>query len=159
MTADMLTSDTADTLTVRAAVKEDIPAIAALEQLCFSVPWSEGALADTLASPHARLFCAELGGAVIAYGGCYLLGDDADITNIATHPDFRRRGAAAAVLQVLSDCAKAHGMQAIHLEVRASNAPAIALYERFGFAVDGIRKNYYKNPTENAVLMTLSLQE
>ena len=157
MTADTVTPRTADAMTVRAAVKEDIPAIAALEQMCFSVPWSEGALADTLASPHARLFCAELGGVVIAYGGCYLLGDDADITNIATHPDFRRRGAAAAVLQMLTDCAKEQGMQAIHLEVRASNTPAAALYERFGFSVDGIRKNYYKNPTENAILMTLSL--
>ena len=50
-------------------------------------------------------------------------------------------------------------MRAVHLEVRQSNIPAVALYERFGFSVDGIRKNYYKNPTENAVLMTLSVQE
>ena len=146
-----------DDILVRGAVKEDIPAIAVLEQLCFSVPWSEKALGETIASPHARLFCAVLDGTVIAYGGCYLLGDDADITNIATHPDFRRRGAAAAVLQALTACAEEAGMQAIHLEVRASNAPAIALYEHFGFSVDGIRKNYYKNPTENAILMTLSL--
>ena len=149
----------ADAAIVRAVTADDIPALAALEQLCFSEPWSEGALADTLASPHARLFCAELGGAVIAYGGCYLLGDGADITNIATHPDFRRRGAAAAILRTLTDCAKEHGMRAVHLEVRQSNIPAVALYERFGFSVDGIRKNYYKNPTENAVLMTLSVQE
>ena len=148
---------TSDAITVRAATEDDIPAIAELEQLCFSVPWSEKALRETLSSPHARLFCAELGGVVIAYGGCYLLGDDADITNIATHPDYRRRGAAAAVLEVLTACAKEAGMLAIHLEVRASNAPAIALYEGFGFSVDGLRKNYYKNPTENAVLMTFSL--
>ena len=144
-------------ITVRTARCEDIAAIAELERLCFSVPWSEKALRETLSSPHARLFCAELGGVVIAYGGCYLLGDDADITNIATHPDYRRRGAAAAVLEVLTACAKEAGMLAIHLEVRASNAPAIALYEGFGFSVDGLRKNYYKNPTENAVLMTFSL--
>ena len=146
-----------DAITVRAASEEDIPAIAELEQLCFSVPWSEKALRETLSSPHARLFCAVLGGVVIAYGGCYLLGDDADITNIATHPEYRRRGAAAAVLEVLTACAKEAGMLAIHLEVRSSNAPAIALYEGFGFSVDGLRKNYYKNPTENAVLMTFSL--
>ena len=83
-----------DAITVRAATEDDIPAIAELEQLCFSVPWSEKALRETLSSPHARLFCAVLDGVVIAYGGCYLLGDDADITNIATHPDYRRRGAA-----------------------------------------------------------------
>ena len=147
-----------DILTVRAAAEADIPAIAVLETLCFSSPWSEGALRDTLASAYARMFCAELDGTVIAYGGCYLLGDDADITNIATHPDYRRRGAAALVLQTLTACARDCGMHAIHLEVRQTNAPAIALYEGFGFSVDGIRKNYYKNPTENAVLMTLSLQ-
>ena len=60
---------TSDAITVRAATEEDIPAIAELEQLCFSVPWSEKALRETLSSPHARLFCAELGGVVIAYGG------------------------------------------------------------------------------------------
>ncbi len=146
-----------DSVYVRAAEEADIPAIAVLEKLCFSAPWSENALTDTLRSPYAKLFCAELDGAVIAYGGVYLLGDDADITNIATHPDCRRRGAAAAVLGALTAYAKERGAYALHLEVRQSNAPAIALYERFGFAADGIRKNYYKNPTENAVLMTLSL--
>ena len=146
-----------DSVVVRAAEDADIPAVAVLETLCFSIPWSEKALSDTLHSPYAKLFCAELDGQVIAYGGVYLLGDDADITNIATHPDYRRRGAAAAVLQALTAFAREHGSSSLHLEVRASNVPAIALYERFGFAVDGIRKNYYKNPTENAVLMTLSL--
>ncbi len=146
-----------DSVVVRAAEDADIPAIAVLENLCFSAPWSENALSDTLHSPYGKLFCAELDGQIIAYGGAYLLGDDADITNIATHPDHRRRGAAAAILKTLIAYANEHGVGALHLEVRASNAPATALYERFGFAVDGIRKNYYKNPTENAVLMTLSL--
>ncbi len=147
-----------DSVCIRPAEDADIPSIAELETLCFSAPWSEGALRDTLNSPYARLFCAVDGGSVIAYGGVYLLGDDADITNIATHPDHRRRGAAAAVLETLIAYAKEHGAQAMHLEVRESNVPAITLYEHFGFAADGIRKNYYKNPTENAVLMTLSLQ-
>lgn len=148
----------ADGVTVRAACEQDLPVLAMLEARCFSSPWSEQALRDTLSSPYAKLFCAEADGAVIAYGGLYLLGDDADITNIATHPDHRRRGAAAAVLEALIAHAKEHGMQAIHLEVRETNAPAITLYEKSGFTVDGIRKDYYKNPTENAVLMTLSLQ-
>ena len=146
-----------ESLCVRTAEDTDIPAIAVLEQLCFSSPWSETALSDTLHSPHARLFCAESDGTVMAYGGVYLLGEDADITNIATHPEFRRHGAASAVLETLIAFVREHGVLALHLEVRASNDAAIALYERFGFSVDGIRKNYYKNPTENAVLMTLSL--
>lgn len=146
-----------DTVTVRPAAEDDIPAIAELEQLCFSSPWSEGALRDTLHSPYACLVCAEQNSTVIAYGGLYLLGDDADITNIATHPDMRRRGAASAVLEWLQTYALAHGAAALHLEVRLSNTNAIALYESRGFRTDGIRKNYYKNPTEHAVLMTCSL--
>ena len=136
-----------DIIRVRAAAEEDIPAIAELEQRCFSSPWSERALLDTLQSPHAHLVCAEQNGTVIAYGGLYLLGDDADITNIATHPDMRRRGAAAAVLEALRTYAKEHGASALHLEVRASNTGAITLYETRGFQTDGIRKNYYKNPS------------
>jgi ribosomal-protein-alanine N-acetyltransferase len=146
-----------ETLCVRTAEEADIPAIAKLETLCFSSPWSETALTDTMHSPHAKLFCADIDNTVIAYGGVYLLGEDADITNIATHPDHRRHGAASAVLQSLIAYVKDHGVLSLHLEVRSSNSAAITLYERFGFLTDGIRKNYYKNPTENAVLMTLSL--
>ena len=146
-----------DSLCVRIAEDADIPTIAVLEKLCFSLPWSETALSDTLHSPHAKLFCAEMNDTVMAYGGVYLLGEDADITNIATHPDHRRHGAASAVLRSLIAFVKEHGGRFLHLEVRASNSAAIALYEQFGFSVDGIRKNYYKNPTENAILMTLSL--
>lgn len=148
-----------DAVEVRFAAEQDIPALAALENMCFSSPWSETALRETLASPHAKLFCAERSGEIVAYGGVYLLGDDADITNIATAPAFRRQGAAAAILWALTAYTAEHGVRAVHLEVRESNAPAIALYEKFGFAVDGIRKNYYKHPTENAVLMTLSANQ
>ena len=146
-----------ETLCIRTAEEADIPAIAKLETLCFSSPWSETALTDTMHSPHAKLFCADIDNTVIAYGGVYLLGEDADITNIATHPDMRRRGAAAAVLEALRTYAKEHGASALHLEVRASNTGAITLYETRGFQTDGIRKNYYKNPTEHAILMTCAL--
>ena len=144
-------------ITVRRAGEADVPAIAALERACFSEPWSEGALTDTLRSPYAVLFCAVLpdeAGTIASYGGLYLLGEDADITNVATHPAYRRRGAAAAVLEALLDCARAHGVCAVHLEVRRPNAAAAALYRAHGFTVDGTRPRYYKNPSEDAVLMT-----
>ena len=142
-------------ISVRTACEADLPAIAEIERQCFSVPWSEGALADTLHSGYAHLVLAQDGDTVIAYGGIYLLGDDADITNIATLPSHRRRGAASAILSALEDCAFSRGAAAVHLEVRQSNTAAAALYASRGFTVDGIRRNYYKNPTEDAVLMTL----
>ena len=144
-------------ITVRAASCEDIAAIAELERLCFSVPWSEKALSETLQSPHARLFCAEDACGIIAYGGMYLLGDTAEITNIATHPGHRRRGAASAVLCALMAAAADAGAERICLEVRASNTPAEALYASHGFVLDGVRKNYYKQPTEHAHLMSRAL--
>ena len=99
-------------ISVRTACEADLPAIAEIERQCFSVPWSEGALADTLHSGYAHLVLAQDGDTVIAYGGIYLLGDDADITNIATLPSHRRRGAASAILSALEDCAFSRGAAA-----------------------------------------------
>ena len=144
-------------ITVRQAEAADVPAIAALERVCFSDPWSEGALNDTLCSPYAVLFCAmfpDEGETIASYGGLYLLGEDADITNVATHPAYRRRGAASAILGAILDYARAHNVRAVHLEVRCSNTSAAALYRSFGFTVDGTRPRYYKNPSEDAILMT-----
>lgn len=172
---------------VRRVEKRDIPAIAAIERACFSEPWSETAIDETLSSPYAYLVCAvitdEESGEehICAYGGLYFLGGDADITNIATLPAYRRQGLARAVLMALVHGAQLHFAQekrcgdvqseagtsaavcedvpAIHLEVRASNEAAMALYEAFGFVRDGVRRRYYKNPIEDAVLMSRVLKK
>lgn len=130
---------------------------AELEKLCFSEPWSENSL-GLLTREGGIGFAAVCDGVLAAYGGMTHVLDEGQITNIATHPDHRRRGLAEAVLGALFDYSKAHGLKEIFLEVRKSNAPAIALYKKCGFESVGERKNFYRSPTENAVLMKKILQ-
>ena len=131
-----------------------LASVAALEKEAFPHPWSERSLA-LLCGPTAFGFACLEGERVVAYGGILTVLDEGQITNIATHPDHRRHGAASAVLRSLIAFVKEHGGRFLHLEVRASNSAAIALYEQFGFSVDGIRKNYYKN--SDAILMMKEL--
>ena len=102
---------------------------------------------------------AERGGQAVGYVGCQTVLDEGYITNVAVSPDCRRQGIARALIAKLTDEARAAGLAFVTLEVRASNAPAIALYEGAGFGRVGVRKNFYTAPTEDAVLMTLFLKE
>lgn len=135
-----------------------VTALAEIERLCFSSPWSEEALAEELSNPCARFFVAEEDGQAIGYIGCLFVADEGDITNVAVHPAHRRRGIAARLLDALLDAAADERIEAIHLEVRASNVPAIALYESRGFRPDGVRPRFYTRPTEDAVLYTLKTE-
>ena len=90
------------------------------------------------------------------YVGCQTVLDEGYITNVAVSPDFRRRGAARLLIAELIARAKEKGLAFVTLEVRESNAPAIALYAGVGFAPVGTRKNFYSNPAENALLMTIN---
>ncbi len=138
---------------------DDVPAIAALEAMCFSEPWSEASLYDTLSSPDAMLVCAVLAETVIGYGGIYLspaVGDfpgEGNITNIAVLPAYRGRGIGRTLLLSLLEAAMRRGAKEIFLEVRVSNASAIRLYEAVGFDTVGTRKNFYKQPREDALIM------
>ena len=143
---------------IRPAVLCDIPAIAGIEAACFSDPWSEKALTETMENPIAALLCAKSGDGITAgYVGVYFMGEDADITNVAVLPAHRRKGLADSLITALEALCRERGVLRLHLEVRASNVPAIALYEKHGFFRDGLRRNYYRNPREDAVLMTLQI--
>ena len=142
---------------IRPAQDDDIPAIAEIESACFSHPWSEKSLRDTLHTKEGHLFVLETDGQIAAYAGMYVLFEDADVTNVACLPAFRRNGFARALLGTLITEAKALGAERLHLEVRVSNAPALALYSSEGFQTDGKRKNYYTDPTEDAYFMTRPL--
>ena len=130
--------------------------IAALEQLCFHAPWSEGAL-ELLCGDTATGFVVLDGEAVVAYGGMLCVLDEGQITNIATHPDHRRRGLGRAVVKALLDTARTHGLVSISLEVRESNLAAIALYQRLGFVTCGRRPHFYTHPVEAALVMVATL--
>ncbi len=126
-----------------------------LEKLCFSEPWSRNSLELlTKEGIGVGMVCSS-GGVVCAYGGMIVAVDEGQITNIATHPDFRRQGYGRAVVESLIKYAKNNGLASISLEVRESNKAAIELYSRLGFKVEGKRKDFYKKPTESALIMIL----
>ena len=133
-----------------------LPDVAALERTVFKHPWSEAAL-TLLCGETAFGYAALEAGVVAAYGGMLTVLDEGQITNIATLPDYRRRGFAAEVLTALLAGARSRRLAFVTLEVRESNAPAIALYEKFGFAVVGRRKNFYTEPVEAALVMQCNL--
>ena len=134
--------------------EKHLPALAELEKQCFHAPWSEKMLREELGG--GIFLVAEQDGEVQGYVGCQTVLDEGYITYVAVSPDFRRRGAARRLIAELIARAKEKGLAFVTLEVRESNAPAIALDAGAGFAPVGTRKNFYSNPAENALLMTIN---
>ena len=126
--------------------------VAKIERLCFAEPWSEQAL-ELLLSEDAVGYACVRDGHVLAYGGMLIAPFEGQVTNVAVHPAARRQGLGKRVTEVLIRDAEERGLEQIALEVRASNAAAIALYESLGFAVAGRRKNFYRRPAEDALVM------
>ena len=144
-------------MTVEKLTAAHLGKIAELEALCFADPWSEKALELLLSDGAYGAVCIE-DESVVAYGGVLWTPFEGQITNIATHPDARRKGFGAAVLAHLIEAAASRAdCEQLSLEARVSNIPAIALYERYGFEKMGVRRGFYKHPTEDAYVMCLSL--
>lgn len=133
--------------------KDHVAQIASLERQCFADPWSEGSIASELDNPLSLWLVAEQNGAVCGYVGSQTVLDETDMMNIAVRSDCRRQGIAAALIEELASRLKERGSHILRLEVRESNTPAIALYNSMGFTQLGIRKNYYRNPKENALIL------
>ena len=127
--------------------------IAQLEKLCFSDPWSERSIASELDNHLAYWLVAMDGDTVAGYIGSQTVLDETDMMNVAVHPDYRRRGIAEALVTALVEVLKEKNSHCLTLEVRASNASAISLYMRSGFQQVGLRKNYYRNPKEDALIL------
>lgn len=144
-------------MTVRPVTLEDIPAVAELERRLFSPPYSPAALARELNIPDAVFYVAEAEGLILGYVLLRCLGDEAELHRIAVSPAHRRRGVAARLLEEGLEACRKRGARTVWLEVRAGNAPARALYRRFGFAEAYVRKNYYTDPQEDAAVMSLTL--
>ena len=132
---------------------EHVPQVAELEKLCFADPWSENSVASELNNIWSYWVVALWDDAVVGYIGSQSSCDETDVMNVAVHPDFRRKGIAESLIETLIMELKNRGSRALMLEVRASNAPAIALYEKLGFQQVGCRKNYYRNPKEDALIL------
>ena len=127
------------------------------EKICFSLPWSENALKMLVDERGYGVVCL-VDGKFAAYGGLLFVdGDSCDLANVATLPEFRRRGLARKILAALFDEATARNIKSVFLEVRASNIAAINLYISDGFQIVGTRKNYYFRPREDAIIMEKKL--
>ena len=133
---------------------EHIPEAAEIERLCFSEPWSENSLAYMCSeNPFAIAVVDSESGRLAAYGGVQYVLDEGNIVNIATHPDYRRRGLATVVMRELEARLSNKGVLTVYLEVRQSNLPARKLYEKEGYVPSRVIKNYYRFPAEDAVEM------
>ena len=141
---------------IRKLTADDTEKVARIEELCFAEPWSASSLL-MLTQTNAFGIVCDIDGTIAAYGGMICVLDEGQITNIATLPDFRRRGLAKKVLISMLDEARARELAFVTLEVRESNAAAIALYEQLGFIKLGKRPNFYRKPTEAAVIMEKKL--
>ena len=129
---------------IRAWEESDLDIIAEMEQRCFpSDAWTKGMLADTLRLPYQWSFLVEDGGQVCGYACLFSLFDTAEVLNIAVDAPYRGRGVGGALMGALHEKAKEMGAERMMLEVRASNAPAIALYKKFGYEKISVRKRYY----------------
>ena len=134
-----------------------LPQIQRIEQQSFSVPWTEAMLCLQLAPDSPVFLTAGTAEGVVGYVGMLYVLDEGYISNVAVRPDCRRQGVAEALLTALEARARALLLRFVTLEVRESNAPALALYEKCGYRIVGRRKNYYEKPREDAILMTLTL--
>ncbi len=134
--------------------EEHLDALAELERICFSQPWSRESLAEELENDSAYFFVAETDGEVSGYAGFIITAGQSYITNVAVSPKYRRMGIATMLFERLFNIAEKYGLEFISLEVRPTNTAAVSLYSSLGFEEIGLRKNFYRNPTEDALIMT-----
>lgn len=134
----------------------ELEALSRIEALSFSSPWSQKSL-ELLLGERAFGLCAVVDGEAVAYVGVLCVLDEGQITNVATHPDYRRRGLARTLMTSLEGYARERGIAFLSLEVRRSNEAALALYRGLGWREAGVRKGFYSHPTEDAIVMTKNL--
>lgn len=143
---------------IRGYAVGDEKKIAKIEKECFSLPWSETAITDAVANGTLFLI-AEKGLEFAGYISLNIALDEGYINNIAVAPEFRRQGIAEKLLSVLKKKAEKKNLAFLSLEVRESNSAAIKLYEKCGYENMGVRKNFYENPKENAIIMTKTMRD
>lgn len=136
------------------AREEQLSQVEELEKLCFSMPWSYDMLRSQLPDDRHVFLTAERDGEVAGYVGMMYILDEGYISNVAVSPEYRRKGLGDRLISALMERAALLKLAFVTLEVRASNTPAIELYNKHGFVPVGQRKNYYDLPKEDAILMT-----
>lgn len=140
---------------IKLAILENVLDILKIEQACFSTPWTEQGIAESIENENTYLYIATIDDKIAGYMGVQIFSGEGYVTNVATLPEFRRMGVAKALIkEVLKN-----EMDFLTLEVRESNIPAISLYKSLNFVEVGKRPRFYREPTEDAVLMTRFMNE
>ena len=139
---------------VREMTLDDLEQVMPIEQANFSVPWTENGFFSFLLREDALFLVAEEGEQILGYCGVILVPDEGDITNVSVAKEWQGQGIGKLLVQELIKRSAKAGVTRLFLEVRKSNEPAIRLYEQQGFIQEGIRKDYYEEPIEDAVLMS-----
>ena len=137
----------------RRAIPDDVPGIAALEEAIFPDAWDYRSVMDLITTEGAMCFTASDGGRVIAYVIGRLIAPEGEIYRVAVDAAYRKRGIAYRLLDYAMKTSRGKGLESAFLEVRSMNTPAINLYRAYGFTEVGRRKNYYRNPTDDAIVM------
>lgn len=141
-------------IVIRRMFIADIKEIEVIENLCFSLPWSyESFYNEIQSNKFAHYFIILFNNQIVGYIGLWQVLDEAHITNVAIHPDYRQQGLASKLIEYTLDFCRETGILSITLEVRKSNIPAQNLYKKFGFFEEGIRKQYYSDNKEDAIIM------
>ncbi|MGI6334346.1 MAG: ribosomal protein S18-alanine N-acetyltransferase [Saccharofermentanales bacterium] len=142
-------------LVIRAATDRDLDDLVGLEKACFDIPWSRESLADELtANPLARILVAEQSdGLLVGYLSGWVVLDELQINNLAVDPESRRQGVGRCLLRKMIAMAKSENLSSISLEVRTSNQAARSLYASFGFSPVGVRRAYYADTGEDAIIL------
>ncbi len=140
-------------MTIEPMTVDDISQVAEIERQIFSIPWSEKAFKDSMESDNTIYIVAKEDNNVAGYAGMYLSFEEGNITNVAVNPSGRRKGIGEKIVRDILNRAYEKGVRDVFLEVRETNSAAIALYEKIGFKEEGIRKNFYEKPKENALIM------
>ncbi len=144
---------------IKDAALTDIPEMESIEKSIFSEPWNEEGFSSAISQPNVISIVArkDFSGELLGYIICYTAVDEGEIVNVAVSEDHRRKGVASSMMEYVLKRAKESGISYFALDVRVSNEAAIRLYESFGFKTAGVRKNFYRFPSEDSFTMILEL--
>ena len=144
-------------MTFREMLVEDLDQVVDIEQNLFSVPWTKEGFLTYLMKKETMFFVVEEKERILGYCSMMTVLDEGDILNVAVRSDRQKEGIGQFLVDSMLRMAEMQGIRLVHLEVRQGNGTARRLYQRLGFKEDGLRRDYYENPVENAVLMTKTM--
>ena len=144
---------------IRPMIKDDVDAVYIVEENCFVDPWSKESIRKELKNNLAKYLVAQLDNKIVGYVGVWFVVDEGHITNVAVHSDYRGKKIGDKLVKEMVELCKENNIIAMTLEVRASNTVAQNLYRKYGFKMGGIRKEYYSDNEEDAIIMWNQLNE